>query len=151
MGNVKNRERGAYILIFKLKKGQILQIGKLGKFFFPAGFYTYTGSALGGVKERVQRHLRRQKCLHWHIDYLLPFAEIIAVQVKFSNRKIECALNNFLICNSGAKTIVKKFGSSDCRCPTHLLFWEKANPLPQLHNLLKLDNFHSNMFYSPNP
>lgn len=147
MSRIKKSAGGAYILVFKLNRERVLQIGKLGKFLFPAGFYTYTGSALGGVQERVQRHLRRRKCLHWHIDYLLPFAEIIAVQVRFSTRKIECDISNVLIRKGGAKIIVKKFGSSDCQCAAHLLFWEKENPLPKLRHLLKL-NKATQPFYS---
>jgi hypothetical protein len=31
----------------------------------------YTGSAKRGLDARIERHIRHDKALHWHIDYLL--------------------------------------------------------------------------------
>jgi len=64
---------GTYALILHLsKKLERIEIGKLGRFAFDAGFYVYVGSAFGpgGLKARLQRHLRTDKPLHWHIDLL---------------------------------------------------------------------------------
>jgi Uri superfamily endonuclease len=46
-------------------------IGCLGEFDFPVGGYAYSGSAKRGLDARIARHLRRQRPLRWHIDYLL--------------------------------------------------------------------------------
>jgi Uri superfamily endonuclease len=48
-----------------------LRVGALGEFDFPAGQYLYTGSARRNLEARIARHLRRDKPLRWHIDYLL--------------------------------------------------------------------------------
>lgn len=46
-------------------------IGRFGSFRFVAGRYIYTGSARHNFAARVARHLRQEKTLRWHIDYLL--------------------------------------------------------------------------------
>src|SRR5690349_8091196 len=66
---------GVYQLYLDLANATVLEIGRLGRLAFPAGLYVYTGSALGGLRPRLARHLRREKRHHWHIDHLLDHAE----------------------------------------------------------------------------
>jgi Uri superfamily endonuclease len=113
---------GSYQLILYLPKGMALQVGKRGMFHFPAGRYVYTGSALNGVEQRLARHQRQNKRLHWHIDYLLRYARITSVKVFPTPRKVECALNRKALRQPGAQVVAKGFGSSDCRCASHLVF-----------------------------
>jgi sugar fermentation stimulation protein A len=70
---------GVYHLLIHLPQDTTMEVGKLGNFRFPAGYYVYTGSALGGLESRIARHFRRKKRLHWHIDYLLQYGCIIDV------------------------------------------------------------------------
>jgi len=42
----------------------------LGEFDFPAGIRLH-GSAKRNFEARIARHLRQEKTLRWHIDYLL--------------------------------------------------------------------------------
>lgn len=114
--------RGSYQLILRLPKATILQVGRLGSFLFPAGMYIYTGSALNGLDARLARHRRQNKTLHWHIDYLLRHAGITHVRIFATPRNVECALNRKALKQPGAKVIAKGFGSSDCRCVSHLVF-----------------------------
>jgi Uri superfamily endonuclease len=114
--------RGSYQLILYLPKVTTLQVGRLGTFLFPAGRYVYTGSALNGVETRLARHQRQNKTLHWHIDYLLRHARIMTIRVFPTPQNIECALNRQPLRRPGAQVIAKGFGSSDCRCPSHLVF-----------------------------
>jgi Uri superfamily endonuclease len=94
-----------------------LTIGRLGKFAFPAGRYIYTGSAKRNFEARVARHLRREKTLRWHIDYLLaaPGVSIVGVRRYVEG---ECALNQA----TPGRVVVQGFGASDCRmdCGSHL-------------------------------
>jgi Uri superfamily endonuclease len=83
----------------------------------------YTGSAQNGLEKRINRHLSSEKKLHWHIDYLLCYAKVIKV-VRYVGRKDECKLNSVTGKSAGATQIVKKFGSSDCNCVTHLYYFE---------------------------
>jgi len=115
-------EPGVYQLLLHLPKAARVKVGKLGMFLFPAGYYVYTGSALNGLERRLSRHRRRQKTLHWHIDYLLRYACIEDVTVRQTRRPLECALNREALEEPGAQVIVKSFGSSDCRCPAHLIY-----------------------------
>jgi sugar fermentation stimulation protein A len=113
---------GAYQLHLFLARTARLKVGKLGEFLFPAGRYIYTGSALNGLERRLSRHRRQEKRLRWHIDYLLRFARIERVAVWKTTRRLECALNGELLARAGARVVVEGFGSSDCRCRTHLVY-----------------------------
>ncbi len=114
---------GIYTLIIKLSKKKEIKIGRLGTFVFPKGYYVYTGSAQNGLEKRINRHLSSEKKFHWHIDYLLRYAKVIKV-IRYVGRKDECKLNIVTGQSVGATQIVKKFGSSDCSCVTHLYFFE---------------------------
>ena len=94
-------------------------VGRLGAFDFPAGRYTYTGSARRGFEARIARHLRAEKTLRWHIDHLLGAPGVQVTGVLRSGRG-ECALNRA----SPGTVVVPGFGASDCRagCGAHLKF-----------------------------
>ncbi len=74
------RTPGIYVLILELSKPYHGFAGKLRVDLEP-GTYMYVGSARGpgGLAARIRRHLRREKNLHWHIDYLLQEAEVKVV------------------------------------------------------------------------
>jgi Uri superfamily endonuclease len=74
--------KGNYLLIMTLPKDTSVMVGKQGMLHFTKGCYAYVGSALNGLEQRIQRHLRTDKKTHWHIDYLLPFTEIIEILYK---------------------------------------------------------------------
>lgn len=118
---------GAYQLLIELKKEKQIQIGKLGCFIFPEGFYIYTGSAMKNLYKRVERHLKQgpEKKNHWHIDYLLEHAQIKSHRIFPSSKKNECALNKKIKKIKDAKIIIEKFGSSDCKsgCKSHLIYF----------------------------
>ena len=122
---------GIYTLLLFLSKQVTLTIGKLGKQRFPMGYYTYTGSALGkgasSLKHRIARHLRKEKRMFWHIDYLLADENVSveAVIVAETNENMECKTNQHIKTIMGAKVQVKGFGASDCRknCESHLLYF----------------------------
>ncbi len=115
---------GAYQLVLCLPEEVRLEVGSLGVFSFPAGRYVYTGSAMGGLRARIARHLRREKRLRWHIDYLLTVAQVEQVHLYPSSYRVECELNRQILRQSGAQVVVPGFGSSDCRCPSHLVYVE---------------------------
>ena len=113
-------EGGTYALVAGLKKSCNLRIGKLGIYDFPVGYYVYAGSALNGLSSRLKRHLRIKKRLHWHIDYLLQKADIEEIWYTMGNERLECAWNRIIAGLPNARPIVRGFGSSDCRCHSHL-------------------------------
>ncbi len=120
---------GTYILLTHLPYKIRLGIGELGNFDFEAGYYAYVGSALGGLENRVGRHLSQEKKIHWHIDHFLLRAKAVDVIAAESDEKMECAVASELAKNLKC---VDGFGSSDCSCNSHLFF------SPDLHNLTNL-------------
>ncbi|MCP4265694.1 MAG: DUF123 domain-containing protein, partial [Candidatus Brocadiaceae bacterium] len=57
---------GIYALIIRLSKKKEIEIGRLGTFVFPKGYYVYTGSAQNGLEKRINRHYSSEKKFHWH-------------------------------------------------------------------------------------
>ena len=116
-------EPGSYVLVMHLAQPRTITVGKLGTFEFPAGWYAYVGSALGpgGLAARLAYHQRREKSYHWHIDYLLVYAELVEVWWSQENRRKECMWATALRSIPGTRVLVANFGASDCRCLAHLV------------------------------
>ena len=69
------RDRGSYLLVLEVAQSRRIDVGGLGKITFPKGYYVYAGSARANLTKRVERHLRRRKQFHWHIDFLRDRAD----------------------------------------------------------------------------
>jgi Uri superfamily endonuclease len=116
---------GIYFIIASLNKDTNLKVKSGRAFVLAAGFYGYIGSALGGLEQRVSRHLRATKKYHWHIDYLLNYARVEEVICAETKKKKECSIARAL---ARSLRSVPGFGCSDCNCPSHLFFSDdKAN------------------------
>ncbi|MBW6517779.1 MAG: DUF123 domain-containing protein, partial [ANME-2 cluster archaeon] len=92
--------------------------------YFPAGHYSYTGSARGtGGFARVIRHLGvaagNNSTRHWHIDYLLPHTRPKGLVLSCGDSDIECDISKAI---GHITRTVNGFGCSDCRCIAHLHF-----------------------------
>ena len=111
--------KGVYILTIRVKKNTTLTVGALGKMTFSKGEYCYVGSAQNSIERRIKRHQSKTKKLRWHIDYLLKDKKtfINDVFVKECAKEEECRLAALL---NTTEIPVKKFGSSDCKCLSHL-------------------------------
>ena len=107
----------SYSLFIQVGQEETITVGRLGQFTFAAGDYVYSGSAKRAICARVNRHLRHEKKLRWHIDYLLAAASVRIIKVRISTLA-ECRL----VAESGGKVVVSGFGASDCRhgCGSHL-------------------------------
>ncbi len=117
------REKGSYVLLIALDKDATIAVGKLGTFSFPSGYYLYVGSALGGLSSRISRHLREDRKTHWHIDYLLKHSRVIEVWYTLSEEHLECLWARVACAMPQAKVPVPGFGSSDCQCLSHLIYF----------------------------
>jgi len=122
-------EPGTYVLVLHLAEPAAISVGRLGEFRCPAGFYLYFGSARNGLRPRVARHLRREKRRRWHIDYLLEKATIVEVWHTLSAERLECSWCRAALDAPGANVLIHGFGSSDCSCPAHLLFYQERPSL----------------------
>jgi len=128
--------KGVYQLLIYLSKDTSIMVGKKGRSEFPKGYYIYTGSARNGLEKRIERHLGKNKKRFWHIDYLLDYASIKKVFLYTNGKFDECGLNLETLKRPGAKIIMPKFGSSDCLCPAHLIFFKK---IPKKYGFITRD------------
>jgi len=111
-------DSGSYLIILNLKKDRSLLVGELGELKFKKGYYIYVGSAKANLTKRIERHRRLLKKYHWHIDFLRGTADFnVALPIRASE-DLECGLATAL--NKIADWEVKGFGSSDCKCVSHL-------------------------------
>jgi Uri superfamily endonuclease len=119
---------GSYVLLIELSEARSIEVGALGEIEFAAGAYAYVGSALSGLDARIDRHLRDDKRLHWHIDYLLQHADVVDVARVESDERLECRIAARL---AQRLKLVERFGCSDCDCAGHLFHATSSGKLAQ--------------------
>jgi Uri superfamily endonuclease len=134
LNNQSQKNSGSYIIVFKLNVAQEMQIGKLGNYFFESGYYLYAGSGLKNLKQRVARHLSKDKALKWHIDYLSVKCGVVWYKLFTDGKNYECVISSKLNNDNRFVSPVKGFGSSDCKCYSHLFFTKEKH---SWENLLK--------------
>lgn len=109
---------GAYILYFEVNESIFIERPREANI---SGPLAYVGSALGKAGfQRVVRHLafNESKNITWHIDQILRKTKPRCVYLMPSSEKIECKLSETF--SSKFSIPVKHFGSSDCKCDSHL-------------------------------
>ena len=74
---------------------------------------------MNNLEKRIDRHLKKKKIKRWHIDYLTTRKDVKVEKVfyKESEKKEECKIVKY-ISKYGIPVI--NFGSSDCKCKSHL-------------------------------
>ncbi|CAI1493366.1 GIY-YIG domain-containing protein [Thermococcus nautili] len=112
--------KGSYFLVIRLEEEK--RIRTKGKTFeLKPGYYVYVGSAMNSLEKRVARHFRREKKLHWHIDYLLKEAELLRAYLIPSEVKLEEELSREV---SRFGEPVPGFGAGDVKVSTNLYRFE---------------------------
>jgi len=134
MGKIR---KGTYALIVELKKDEKIEVGKLGILHFKKGYYSYIGSAMGGLDARISRHMRENKKKHWHIDYLLEKSEIKDVLFLEGERK-ECVIASSMKNDFYG---IPDFGSGDCKCNTHLFYSESLDIIRDKLKVMGMKNY----------
>ncbi|MBM7867622.1 DNA/RNA nuclease SfsA [Heliobacterium gestii] len=119
---------GCYLLVLALTRETPLTIGSLGERIFPAGYYVYTGSAKKNLTQRIDRHCRKRKNFHWHIDTLRDAAASCTALAVRTTEDLEHELAQALRPIAQGET--PNFGCSDCSCSSHLFYFAE-NPLRQ--------------------
>lgn len=122
---------GTYILVLRCSSSRAVRIGRLGRLQLRPGYFLYIGSAFGpgGLRARIEHHSRRAVRPHWHVDYLRRYTRLEAVWYCGQHREHELAETVGAL--PGAEIALPGFGSSDCRCRTHL-FWFPEGPASEL-------------------
>jgi len=117
--HLDHHNRGIYLLLARVSRRVSLHYGGR-RTDLPSGYAIYVGSAMGGLRQRLSRHLRRDKKHRWHVDTLLDHVRIVDVQIEFGTHKdAECRAASRVASWPGAEP-VPGFGASDCSCSTHL-------------------------------
>ncbi|WP_456420517.1 GIY-YIG nuclease family protein [Thermococcus sp.] len=108
--------KGSYFLVIRLDEG--CEIKTKGRAFrLMPGYYVYVGSAMNSLEKRVLRHFRKNKKLHWHIDFLLKESELLRAYLIPSEERLEERLS---IEVSKRGEPVPGFGASDIKVGTNL-------------------------------
>ena len=164
-------DSGVYIMVMHLDHELDLEIGSKGMVHFNAGYYMYVGSAKANLTKRIERHKRKRKKMHWHLDYFRGHCEMIAaVPIRTSGWplegwslthepypsmpscpdpdvevSVECALADAV--RAIAVWDVPKFGCSDCDCTSHL-FGMTENPIHNKEFMDVVEEFRMNQLDS---
>ena len=117
---------GTYALVMNCSSNQPVAVGKLGRLCLRPGCYVYVGSAFGpgGLKARIAHHVKISERPHWHIDYLRPALDLSEIWFTHDSRHREHQWVEVLAGLRGATVPISGFGASDCRCNSHLLFFD---------------------------
>ncbi|NPV60294.1 MAG: GIY-YIG nuclease family protein [Actinobacteria bacterium] len=121
-------DEGIYVLLVRVPEARVVEVGALGRLDFKPGFYAYVGRAKRGLRARLARHARGEgKRMRWHIDYLLETA-VLEEAWALSLEAGECETASRLEAGGARRDGLRGFGSSDCRCPGHLLHLGELRP-----------------------
>ncbi len=111
--------KGTYVLFLTFSKPFQGEVGRLGNVHLDPGVYCYVGSAMGGLDQRISRHLSKEKRVRWHIDCLTLAADSVAAFESYPDPIPECTLA-YTASLIGFEAVIDGFGCSDCHCRTHL-------------------------------
>lgn len=112
---------GTYALVLRCSITRTVRVGRVGTIRVSPGWYVYVGSAFGpgGLQARIGHHAVRAVRPHWHIDYLRHHTRLESVCYCCGvRREHEWAAR--VKSMATADVVLPGFGSSDCRCATHL-------------------------------
>jgi Uri superfamily endonuclease len=135
--------KGTYAVIAALEIEKHIRVGKLGTFCFQPGFYGYIGSAFGpgGILTRISHHMQITPKPHWHMDYFRKEAFIKEVWVSYDQKPLEHVFANVFLRMDGSSIPAKGFGSSDCRCVSHLFHFHKLPDAVEFEKELNKEGF----------
>ncbi len=146
-----------YVVAAWVPRRETITVGALGPITFARGWYAYVGSARRGRDARVARHMRPDKPLRWHADYL--FSRHTATRSWLIDTELtECELAALLreavrgvedqkrpatraSGGSGSAPAFAEpenapFGASDCGCAGHLVVVATAADLSRMVQVL---------------
>jgi Uri superfamily endonuclease len=119
--------KGVYVLIIQVIRAKEIRIKSLGKVRFESGIWFYVGSAMGGgstsLENRIARHFREKKKVHWHIDRFLQYPAILQAAIWAETvQPFECKIAQSIEERDDCVPGPKGFGASDCKssCASHL-------------------------------
>ncbi|WP_175059212.1 DUF123 domain-containing protein [Thermococcus sp. 2319x1] len=127
--------KGSYLLVIYLERDVNIKT-KAREFRLKKGYYIYVGSAMNSLEKRVARHFRKEKRLHWHIDFLLQKAQLLEAYLIPSEERLEEELSRIL---EKVFQGVEGFGASDVKVKTNL-YYSATPPDGTMCNILNSRN-----------
>ena len=111
--------KGVYLLFLRVKGEREIMAGGLGKIALRRGVYAYVGSAQNNLEKRIFRHVKKNKKLRWHIDYVTSSKNVktLAAYAYILPKEYECRIARELARSSAS--FFEGFGTSDCDCVSH--------------------------------
>lgn len=134
-------DAGDYIMVLHLDADTDMEIGSKGMMHFQKGYYMYIGSAKDNLTKRMERHKRKRKKMHWHLDYFRGACEVVAAMPVRTSEDYECELARAV--STIADWEVRHFGCSDCNCGSHL-YGLHSNPVHDPRFMMIIENFRMN-------
>lgn len=128
MKRLNPSSKGVYVLLLSKECSGRIRFGRNSESDFPAGWYGYVGSAMGGLAGRLRHHCGISNRPHWHIDRLRPYVTIAGIVCGITEKRIECDISCDLI---QTLTPVSGFGSTDCGCHSHLYYHIKRKKIEE--------------------
>jgi Uri superfamily endonuclease len=129
---------GTYALLFCVPGHAKVRVGALGELSLEPGLIVYLGSARGpgGLRARLRHHCRTPARPHWHLDYLRAETSALGAWISTSPNRLEHRWAAAVGSIPGAAIPAVGFGSSDCACPAHLLWFARRPPAAILRRTL---------------
>ncbi|MBU0474389.1 MAG: GIY-YIG nuclease family protein [Bacteroidetes bacterium] len=128
--NISNS--GVYVLELFAEKVFSVSINKFKNTVFPKGYYYYIGSAQKNLKSRIERHFKREKNIHWHIDHLTTHQNmktLASYVIIDAEKHVEAELANNFNNYFNSKIAIEGFGNSDTKeTKTHLFYSSYSIP-----------------------
>lgn len=127
--------KGIYILEIHAEIPFDVSIKKFRERKFKDGYYYYVGSAQKNLKQRLNRHVKKEKTIHWHIDHITSINTNKIGHIfllKEAEKDLECELANCFEKKMQLDSSIKNFGNSDRNCSSTHLFYSKA-PIDYSH------------------
>lgn len=131
-------DTGTYVVVYACDVNARLQVGRWSEIELQPGYYLYVGSAFGpgGVRARVQRHCRKEKKLHWHIDYLSAQLSPLEAWLCYQDERLEHRWAQALS-EMKAMSPVEGFGCTDCDCRSHLFTTQERPDIEEFSKLAR--------------
>lgn len=135
MHKTTDSNSGIYILELYARDEFQIPVKKFQDSTFLIGYYYYIGSAQKNLQQRIIRHFRTTKKVHWHIDHLTTNRNIeikTAYVLPDAPKNLEEEIANIFPTIFDGKIILKGFGNSDTKGSiTHLFY--KSRKIPYNH------------------
>jgi Uri superfamily endonuclease len=118
---------GTYALMFACLTAVHMPVGRLGRVFLPAGYWIYVGSAFGpgGLRARLNHHLKPSARPHWHLDYIKRALHAQEIWTTTDTVKREHDWVGIMAAMEGASLPLAGFGATDCSCRSHIIHFPR--------------------------